>query len=84
MVEGNTEICCSGMTKNQLKISTTAGENFEICSYQMLNLAQHSATFKNPNFQNLCELGKILKYSLRPSLKNPSFESIDELGKAMS
>ena len=27
------------------------------------------ATFNNPNFQSLCELGKIWKYSLKPRLK---------------
>ena len=44
-----------------------------------------TATFKNPNFQSLCELGKTCKYSL--SQKNNlsmNFESIDELGKVMS
>ena len=34
-------------------------------------------TFKNPNFQPLCELGKTWKYSLSPRIKSPYFESID-------
>ena len=34
------------------------------------------ATFKNPNVQSLCELGK----SLRPRFKIPNIEFIDELG----
>ena len=42
------------------------------------------ATLTNPNFQSSCELGKSLKYSLRPTSKNPSFECKDELRKAMS
>ena len=37
-------------------------------------------TFKNPNFQSFCDLGKTWKYSLRPKFKSPNFESIDELG----
>ena len=36
-------------------------------------------TFKNSNFQSLCQLGKTWKYSLRPRFKSPNFESIDEL-----
>ena len=40
------------------------------------------ATFKNPNFQSFCELGKSLKYSLRSTFEN--FESKDELKKATS
>lgn len=35
------------------------GESFEIYPSQRLNLTQSRATFKNPNFENLCELGKI-------------------------
>ena len=31
-----------------------------------------TATFKNPNFQSFCELGKSSKYSLRPKFKNPN------------
>ena len=42
------------------------------------------ATLTNPNFQSFCELGKGLKYSLRPTFKNPNFESTDELKNAMS
>ena len=47
------------------------------------------ATFKNSNFQSLCELEKtwkdslrlrILTFLLRPRFKSPNFESIDELG----
>ena len=38
------------------------------------------ATFKNPNIQSLCELGKTWKYSLRPRFKILNFESIDEFG----
>ena len=38
------------------------------------------ATFKNPNFQSLCELRKTWKYRLRSRIKNPNFESLDELG----
>ena len=37
-----------------------------------------SATFKNPTFQSLCELGKTGKY-IQPN----NFESIDELAKSM-
>ena len=33
----------------------------------------------NPKFQYFSELGKRLKYSLRPKHKNPNFESKDEL-----
>ena len=42
------------------------------------------ATFKNPNFQFLGELGKPRKYSLRPTLESPTLESMNELGKIMS
>ena len=42
-----------------------------------------TATFKNPNFQYLCELGKTMKCSLRPRSQSPNFESIDELGKVL-
>ena len=42
------------------------------------------ATLTIPNFQFFCELGKSLKYSLRPTFKNPNFESKDELKNAMS
>ena len=38
------------------------------------------ATFKNPNSQSLCELGKTWKYSLCPRIKSPNFERIAELG----
>ena len=38
------------------------------------------ATFKNPNFQSLCELGKTCKNSQRLRFKSSNFESIDELG----
>ena len=37
-------------------------------------------TFKNPNFQSLCELRKTWKYNRRSRIKNPNFESLDELG----
>ena len=37
------------------------------------------ATLTNPSFQYFSELGKRLKYSLRPKHKNPNFESKDEL-----
>ena len=42
------------------------------------------ATLANPNFQSFCELGKILKYCLRPTSKNANFESKDELKNTMS
>ena len=42
------------------------------------------ATFKNLNFQSLCELGKTWKYNLSPRFKTTNFKSIDELGKVMS
>ena len=42
------------------------------------------ATFKNPNFQSLYELGKTWKYCLSPRFKTPNLKSIDELGKVMS
>ena len=44
-----------------------------------LPIEKHS---KIPN--SLCEMGKIWKYSLRPTLKNLNFESMDELGKVRS
>ena len=50
----------------------------------MLNLAQTSATFKNPNFQNLCELRKTCQNNLRPTFEYFNFKSIDKLGKAIS
>ena len=43
-------------------------------------LKKSSATLKKS--QNLCEMGKTSKYSLR-TLKNPNFDSMDELGKVM-
>ena len=39
-------------------------------------------TFKNPSFQSSCELGKSLKYSLRPAFKNPNFEYKNEIEKS--
>ena len=42
------------------------------------------ATFRNPNFQSLCELGKTWKYALSPRFNSPNFECIDELRKVMS
>ena len=53
-------------------------KKLEICSSQMLGIAQTGATFKNPNFYNLCEFRKIWKYNLRPTLEYSNFESIDE------
>ena len=41
-------------------------------------------TFKNPDFQSLCELGKTWKYNLRPTFRNPNLQFIDELEKVMS
>ena len=41
------------------------------------------ATLPNPNFQSFCELGKSLKYSLRPTFKNPSLETKDGFKNAM-
>ena len=41
------------------------------------------ATFKNVNFQSLCELGKTWEYSLRPRFKSPNFAYIDELGAVL-
>ena len=43
-----------------------------------------TVTLTNPNFQYFCELGKSLKYSLRPTLKNLNFESTDELKNVIS
>ena len=36
------------------------------------------ATFKNPNFQSLCELGKTWMCNLSPRFTSPNFESIDK------
>ena len=40
-------------------------------------------SFKNPNFQSLCELRKTWKYSLSPRFKTLNFKSTDELGKVI-
>ena len=45
--------------------------------------SQTRATLINLIFQSFCELGKILKYTLRPTFRNPNFESKDELKNAM-
>ena len=42
-----------------------------------------TAALTNPSFQCFCELGKSLKYSLRPTFKNPKFESKDKLGSTV-
>ena len=42
-----------------------------------------AALLTNPNFQYFGELGKSLKYSLRPTLKNPNFESKDKLSSTV-
>ena len=42
-----------------------------------------STTATNLNFQSFCELGKSLKYSLRPTFKNPNFKSKDELSSTV-
>ena len=42
-----------------------------------------TATLKNPNFQSFCELGKSLKYNLRPTFKNLNFESKDKLSSTV-
>ena len=58
---------------------------FSISSMNWEKLAMLArATFKNRNFQSLCELGKTWKYSLSPRIKSSNFESIDELGNVMS
>ena len=49
-------------------------------NWEKLRLSPAGATFKNPNFQSHCELGKTSKDSLRPRLKSPNFESKNELG----
>ena len=49
------------------------GENFKIYSSQMLSFCQPTATNKNPNFQNLCELRKTSKYSLGSKFTNSNF-----------
>ena len=41
-------------------------------------------TLTNPNFKSFCELGKSLKYNLRPTFKNSNFEFKNELKNAMS
>ena len=64
LVEGNIEVCCSGMTKNQLKKSTTAGEICKIFlnwkKFGKYNL--YRPTYKNPDFESIWELGKELVY----------------------
>ena len=42
-----------------------------------------TAIFTNPNLQYFCELGKYLKFSLRPTFKNPYFEFKDKLGSTV-
>ena len=42
-----------------------------------------TATLTNPNFQSFSELGKNLKYSLRPTFKNRNFKSKDELSSTV-
>ena len=37
-----------------------------------------TATLTNLNFQYFCELGKSLRYNLKPTFKNPNFESKDK------
>lgn len=45
--------------------------------------SQATETFKNPNFQFHCELGKFWKCQLRATFKSPNFEYMNELGKVM-
>ena len=42
-----------------------------------------TATLTKPNFQCFCELGKSLKYSLRPTFRNSNFESKDKLSSTV-
>ena len=42
-----------------------------------------TAALANLNFQSFCELGKSLKYSLRPTFKDPNFKSKDELSSTV-
>ena len=41
-------------------------------------------TFKNPNFWDLFESTKTLKYILIPRFQSPNFEYIDKLKKVVS
>ena len=41
------------------------------------------ATLTNPNFLSFCELGKSLKYCLRPTFKSSNFESKDKLSSTV-
>ena len=61
-----------------------AGQNFETYSSEMLSLVHPRVILKNPNVQNLCELGKIWKNSLRSTFKNPSLKSMNDLEKFTS
>ena len=58
--------------------------NIQNPNFQSLPNFLTRATFKNLNFQVLCELGKPWKYSLRQTFKSRNFESINELGKVIS
>ena len=42
------------------------------------------ATFKNPNFRDLCVLEKNWKYSLRQRFQSRNFECVNELEKVMT
>ena len=66
---------------NWEKLGSIPKSQFSISSMNWEKLTIPArATFKNPNSQSLCELGKTWKYSLCPRIKSPNFERIAELG----
>ena len=76
----------TGIQKSQFLNSSELREIWNIAQATIKKL-QYSISFMNCKKieeSSFCELGKSLKYSLRPTFKNPNFESMDEFKNAMS
>ena len=58
-------------------------KNLNIPSFMNWKVLRSPTTATNLNFQSFYELGKSLKYSLRPTFKNPNFKSKDELSSTV-
>ena len=71
------------------KLGCTAQANIPISQFSIFSMnweklrVPAKATFRNPNFQSFCEMGKTWQYNLSPKFISPNFESIDELRKVM-
>ena len=64
----------------KLEVDNIQKSQFSIFFMNWEKRSAARATFKNSNFESLCELGKTWKDSLRPGFKSPNFESTEELG----